>query len=367
MNIRFIGVLLFILSPILGQSQTSYTETRSQTDYLIDIAPINLLTVPREMSYRILRNLGLDDWSETMQSPEVRSMLYKHTWGRMPFPPSTFPFENFDEDFEDVVVREFGVCSGFATIQRNFNLLLHFDPENAHEQKIPKNGTPAFYNFYNGLLKKAASLQPVIIPAKKDIADLMKDKKIQHYTKELIVQMWAKNNASLQGIEQFVRHTWKFPRSRFEELHTELSKRLKTGYNPIIYSSFAPTDDIAYNIHVVQAVGITPFDKKNKTFDLYVWDDGVLKEFFGPFDPEKLFKVIRFRADGSILWLESLDYMKLPLNKNDAQYADLLNKKLIDETFWIDLLPNDDLIMDRLVKNKLNWCKSKPELRKYCF
>lgn len=107
--------------------------------------------------------------------------------------------------------------------------------------------------------------------------------------------------------------------------------------------------------------------RKDGSFEIYIWDDGVLHDHFGEYKPEKLLKVITFRADGAIWWLESEDYLSLPFNNPESpKMKELREKELIDETLWIGLLPSDDKIMAKMIKRKLKWCLSKPELNKYC-
>lgn len=365
MNLRLSLFLLLLPLSSFAQNQTNLAPT--QTEYIIDEAPFSLLKLPSEISYRTLRSLGLDQWSKDIKDTKVIKLLNNHQETRVPIPSGTFPFENYEVDFSHIVKREYGFCSGFATLQRNFNLLMHFDPKNVHGQVVPsKKDTKAYYDFYFKLIKEAYNLKPVIIPGKKDLNQLMSDKVIQDYTKDLIVKMWAKNNASIQGMEQFINHRNRYPKENFSELHDELKKRMLAGYNPIIYASFPSTPDIKFNIHVMQAIGVSDLNPANDSFDLFIWDDGVIKDVFGKFEPEKLIKVIRFSGDGRILWLESLDYMNMSMDQNDPLFQSMLEEKLIDDTLWIDLLPNDDRIMHQLVKNKLKWCKSKPEYHRYC-
>jgi hypothetical protein len=368
--LKMINILVFsflLPSFVLAQDKNNENVPK-QSEYIFYNLPNSLMQIQKELNYRVGKSLGLNDWTNLLQDKEVQALLSKSQVGRRPIATTTFPFENYAEDFSEVVIREFGFCSGFATIQRNFNILLHFDPENKHGSNVPDaRDTQAYYSFYFNLLNMASELKPVIIPGKKDLNDLMSDKKIQNYTKKLIAKTWARNNTSIQGVEQLINSNKKIPSSKFKSLHEKLSLRLGGGYNPIIYAGFPSDEETKFNIHVMQVAGISSFNNVSNSFDLFVWDDGVMKQEFGPFAPEKLIKVIRFRADGSVLWLETPNYMKLPLVKGDQDYNYLLKNLFIDETNWLDLLPNDDLTMSILVRNKLKWCKSKSEFKKYCF
>jgi len=362
---------LFVINLIFSQLALAQTKTeeRSQTGYVLRQLPLGLVNLPFESFYRMMRSLGLDQWSLMQNSSEVKSILSKTQNLRTPTKTSAFPFENYDIDFEGVVDREFGVCSGFATLQRNFNLLMHFDPDNQFNQSFPeKNDRKNHFKFYSALVKEAASGRPVIIPGKRNLYELMLDPEIQKFTKELIVKAWAINNTTLQGIEQFAKHKKRLPPTSFKKLYDELNQRLKIGYNPIIYTSFPSSEDIKYNIHVIQVVKVSPFNHKTNSFDLYVWDDGVMKDVFGPFSPEKLLKVMSFRPNGKILWLESPEYLKLPLDegKNNEDIKALWDKVLIDDTLWVDLLPNDDHVMSQLMINKNYWCTLNPEYSSFC-
>ncbi|GEM_PF-6909038 len=205
----------------------------------------------------------------------------------------------------------------------------------------------------------------MIIPHFSNLTEFFSEPYFQVIAKKEILRMWAKNNASIQGIEQFANANGQFPKKKWKKLYDGLKQRLDAGYNPIVYSSFNPTDHIKYNIHVIQVMGVSDY-RKDGSFEIKIWDDGVLSESFGEFAPEKLVKVMTFRADGSIWWLESDKYLNLPFETPDtAEMKDLREKELIDETLWINLLPNDDKIMTSVIKKKMRWCKSKKEFNKY--
>jgi hypothetical protein len=363
-----------IFTSLMGLSLSLSTlaqnhEAPSQTSVLVRHLPRAIVQLPMEGMYRLNRRLELDQWSRLRNRPEVQNLLSVVQAGRYPHPEYTFPFENWDEDFEGIVEREFGVCSGFATLQRNFNLLMHFDPSNGHGAKVPRRSDrQAYYDYYFRLIDRVVRLRPVIIPGFKNLAHFMRDPEIQRYTKQRIVDAWAKNNATLQGIEQLINHRKQLPQSRWARLHQELSARLNAGYNPLIYASFPATESSPKNIHVIQVMGIGELDPKTSAFDLFIWDDGVIHDIYGPFAPHKLVKVISFKPNGDMLWLESPAYRRLRLdNKQSPLYRRMKREERLDETFWVGLLPNDDAVMAQLVTNKFNWCMSNPQFMRYCY
>ncbi len=341
---------------------------KGQTKDVLKQLPMGLLGMPAEAVYRLSRTLDLNRWDNMRESKEVQTLLKKSNKLRSPLMGSAFPFENFASDFVGIVDRDFGVCSGYATLQRNFNLLMQFDPKNKHKAVVPskEKNIVAYYEYYTDLIKKAANLHPVIIPHYSNLTEFFTDPYLQVVAKEQIVKTWAKNNTSIQGIEQFIKANKQYKKKKWAKLHKNLKERLDSGYNPIIYSSFNPTETIKFNIHVIQVMGVSEL-RKDGTFEIYIWDDGVLHDYFGEYHPEKLVKVITFRADGAIWWLESEDYLKLDFKNPDSkEMKELRDNELIDETLWIDLLPNDDRMMAKIVKRKMKWCESKPELNKYC-
>ena len=350
---------LLVMNSTWAQSRKDQPQPPSQVRDVLRQLPNGLLNLPFEAFYRLLREFHLDGWSFLRKDQEIIKLLELTKNKNLPKSAHTFPFENFDEDFKEVSQRDFGVCSGFATLQRNFNILLHFDPKNEAQQNVPFIiKREEYLKFYTELLTRASEGFPVIIPYMNNLKQLMTDPDIQLFTKKLIIKKWAENNTSLQGIEQFLKHKKRLSRDKFESLHQTISERLKSGYNPIIYSSFPSTQDIKFNIHVVQVVDISAFDPISKTFDLWVWDDGVMKDFFGPFLAEKLLKVISFRKDGQILWLEDPSFLNLPLDEgnDNKRIAELKKNVLIDDTLMIGLLPNDDHVMADLALKKLYWC-----------
>lgn len=354
----------------VAQDSTNYItpKDKGQTSYVLRRLPIGVAKMPLEAIYRLERTLKIHRWDQLMEKKTVQTILNKTKDLRVPVQGSVFPFQNFSEDFVGVVDRDFGVCSGFSTLQRNFNILMHFDPTNSHKQAVPdkSKNIVAYYDYYTDLIKQAARYRPVIIPHFSSLTEFFSDPYFQVIAKKEVVRMWAKNNTSIQGIEQFANANGQFPQKKWKKLYNGLKKRLDAGYNPIIYASFNPTDHIKYNIHVVQVMKVSKY-RKDGTFEIHIWDDGVLDEFFGEFAPEKLEKIITFRPDGAIWWLESEKYLNLPFATPDApEMKDLREKELIDETLWINLLPNDDKVMTRVLKRKMRWCASKKEFNKYC-
>lgn len=371
-------LMVFVFSLLLSsglavaqeQENTQFLtpQDKGQASYVLRRLPMGLASMPSEAIYRLTRTLKINRWDQMIDKPEVRAVLNQTKELRSPVNGSTFPFENFASDFEGIVDRDFGVCSGFATLQRNFNILMHFDPKNKHQAVVPdiKKNIVAYYNYYTELIKKAANNNPVIIPHYSNLTEFFSEPYFQVIAKELIVKKWAKNNTSIQGIEQFLKANKTLKMKKWAKLYQDLKERLDAGYNPIIYGSFYPTDEIKYNIHVIQVMKISE-RRSDGSFEIYIWDDGVLHDHFGEFSPEKLLKVITFRPNGSIWWLESEDYLSLPFNKpNSPEMLKLRDNELIDETLMVGLLPNDDKIMAKMMKRKLKWCLSNPELRKYC-
>lgn len=339
----------------------------TQTKYILRQLPAGIVGLPHEAIYRLARSFDVHRWAKLMKDGDTKQVLGATQAGRTPTPANIFPFQNFSDDFKGVFEREFGVCSGFSTLQRNFNILMHFDPQNLHKAQVPKKSDKeAYYNYYYQLINKAVRFKPVIIPNFKNLNEFFSDPVLQVHAKKSIGKMWAKNNASAQGVEQFINANREFPQRKWKNLYDNLKLRLDAGYNPIIYSSFNPTETIKYNIHVIQVMKVSEY-RKDGSFEIYIWDDGVLDEHFGKFEAKKLDKVITFRPDGAIWWLEDESYLNLPFSRPDgAEMMELREKELIDETLWISLLPNDDRVMTRVVANKLRWCQSKKELAKYC-
>jgi hypothetical protein len=359
-----------VTSFAFAQEESEYItpKDKGQTSYVLRRLPVGIAQMPVEAIYRLNRLLKINRWDQMIDKKEVQTILNQTKDLRVPVVGSTFPFQNFSEDFEGIVDRDFGVCSGYATLQRNFNILMHFDPKNTHKAIVPDKNKNiiAYYDYYTDLIKTAARFRPVIIPHFSNLTELFSDPYFQVIAKKEIVKMWAKNNTSIQGIEQFSKANGQFPKKKWEKLYQNLKERLDAGYNPIIYASFNPTDHIKYNIHVIQVMKVSQY-RKDGSFEIYIWDDGVLSEFFGDFTPEKLVKVITFRPNGSIWWLESEAYLNLPFsNPNDPKMKELGEKELIDETLWINLLPNDDRVMAKVMKRKMKWCASKKEFNKYC-
>lgn len=248
-------------------------------------------------------------------------------------PASMYPFVNSAGSFKDTLKVEFGLCAGFSTTIRKFQMLAFFDPTNIEKQDVPNRQTrpKEWLKFMQKKIDSVMDRRMTVIPGFANLNEFASDPEIAAYIKEQIVLHWEMTNVSiLQGVVQGlagVRH--KMTPQEMERLHETLSKRLKMGFNPIVYlhqynDSLTSRDQW---IHVLQVVDISP-RKNDGSFEATLWDINYKT-------PETATKKLVFNPnardedDDKILYDDMLALGNvIPLRWDDLEIADMVEKNL---------------------------------------
>ncbi len=194
---------------------------------------------------------------------------------RIPHMDWSLAMKNSDQEYEDILTTNYGLCAGLTVTTRKLQLLAHFDPQNMEKQKVPpESNREAWFQFMKKKIDDMMTHNRMsIIPNFATINEFTANPILEKYFKEHIIRQWELVNINfLQGLFQGFGGTIRTMHKVTTFKNVEfLKQQLSLGINPIIFMS-APNQKLFSKdqwVHVVQVVNI--IRNPNATI-LMVWD-----------------------------------------------------------------------------------------------
>ena len=232
--------------------------------------------------------------------------------------------KNNDYEYEDILIKNYGLCAGLTMTTRKLQLLAHFDPNNLEKQKIPaESNREAWFQFMKKKIDDMMTFNRMsIIPNFANIHEFTAHPFLEHYFKEHIIRQWELVNINfLQGLFQGFGGTLRTmnKETTFNNLES-LKVQLSLGINPIIFMA-APSQRLLSKsqwVHVVQVVKI--IRHPDAYYAIEIWDPNL--------DDPRLSKVLKIYDTGEIYFGNKELAGIYPLKWDTFEIADMVEKNL---------------------------------------
>ena len=334
MKVRFNAFhsVLTTTAILFAMSTYSFADgVRTQKSVAIEGVRDYLWTWPEFRIENLMHFFQGDDFSffKKMHSEKPESSPFR-VFGaqqakRKPSQGWSLAFQNDAASFETMIRRDYGLCAGFTSTHRSFNMLAFFDSKNAYGQIVPdrKTDEDAWLSFMKERVDGIMDHRMQVIPGFKDLQQFSSDPMIAQYLKEKMIEEWKRVSVTLgQGYFQGLRGAHQsMSASEKASLRNELREKLDLGFNPIVYLQEGKKEGEKYWIHVLQVTEVSE-PKADGSFFLTVWD-------VNHSDAKDAKKKVQFDAARGEIYFEDFTLTKVtPLLWDDLEIADMIKKNL---------------------------------------
>lgn len=145
-------------------------------------------------------------------------------------------FLNEKSEFKGFHQRTLGYCYGHTTLQRKFNYLAVFDPDNKYGADIPNvEKERKWKRFYRKRINRIKRGKATVIPGFNNLREFCANPIIKKILKEKTVEEWRDNAARLGGVSLFLKGLNELNKKTVDKRVNDIRAALAVNITPKIY------------------------------------------------------------------------------------------------------------------------------------